>query len=99
MLFKREFYTFTICMLQMQHSLGCMCNATFHTMKQILAIQEHKDSSLKSNSRPTTREKRTYAFLGVARFLEENDEEQITVQDLIQRMEENLANIEHIYRL
>ena len=34
------------------------------------------------------------AFLKTARFLEENDDEQITVYDLIQYMEENLADSE-----
>lgn len=31
----------------------------------------------------------------VASFLEENDDEQITINDLISRMEDNLANSEH----
>ena len=35
------------------------------------------------------------AFLEVARFLKENDDEQVTIKDLISRMEENLANSEY----
>jgi hypothetical protein len=40
-------------------------------------------------------DERTDAFLEVASFLEENDDEQITINDLINRMEHNLANSEH----
>ena len=35
------------------------------------------------------------AFLEVARFLEENDDEQITIKDLVSCMENNLADSEH----
>ncbi len=35
------------------------------------------------------------AFLEVAKCLEKNDDEQITIHDLVQRMDENLANTEH----
>ena len=38
---------------------------------------------------------RTDAFLEVASFLEENDDEQITIHDLIGRMEDNLVDSEH----
>ena len=64
-------------------------------MKQIPAIHEHEDSSLKKIKvgRPPEKQS-TDAFLEVATFLKENDDEQITIQDLIQRMEENLANTE-----
>ena len=73
-----------------------VCSANSRTMKQIPAIHEQEDSSLKKVKvgRPPEKQ-RTDAFLEVARFLEENDDEQITIQDLIQRMEENLANTEH----
>ena len=64
-------------------------------MKQIPAIHEHEDSSSKKIKvgRPPEKQ-RTDAFLEVATFLKENDDEQITIQYLIQRMEENLANTE-----
>ena len=39
--------------------------------------------------------KRTDAFLEVASFLEENDDEQVTINDLVSRMEDNLANSEN----
>ena len=38
---------------------------------------------------------RTDAFLEVATFHEENDDEQITIHDLISCMEDNLADSEH----
>jgi len=38
---------------------------------------------------------RTEAFLEVISYLEENDDEQITVTDLVNRMEDNLARSEH----
>ena len=68
-------------------------NANFRTMKQIPAIHEHEDSSSKKIKvgRPPEKQS-TDTFLEVATFLKENDDEQITIQDLIQRMEENLAN-------
>ena len=71
-------------------------HANFRMMKQIPAIHEHENSSLKKVKVGRPQEKqRTDAFLEVARFLEENDDEQITIQDLIQDMEENLTNTEH----
>ena len=65
-------------------------------MKQIPALHERENSSLKKAKvgRPPEME-RTDAFLKVAKFLEENDDEQRTIHDLIQRMVENLANTEH----
>ena len=65
-------------------------------MRQIPAIHEQENSSLKKAKigQPPEKE-RTDAFLEVAKFLEENDDEQITIHNLIQRMGENLANTEH----
>ena len=40
-------------------------------------------------------QERTDAFLEAASYLEENDDEQITITDLIERMENNLAESEH----
>ena len=56
-----------------------VCTANFRTVKQIPAIHEHEDSSLKTLKvgRPPEKQ-RTDAFLEVAIFLEENDDEQIT---------------------
>ena len=64
------------------------CSVNFRTMKHIPAIHECGNSSLKKAKvgRPPEKE-RTDAFLEVAKFLEENDDEQITIHELIQRME------------
>ena len=60
----------------------------FRTDKQIPTVHQAK------MGRPQADE-RTDSFLEVASFLEESDEEQITINDLINRMEHNLANSEH----
>ena len=57
------------------------------------AVHE-SNSKREKPGRPQDKE-RTDAFLEVASFLEENDDEQITIQDLIGRMEDNLADSEH----
>ena len=44
---QARIYTFTICMLQMQYIIYRVCSANFRTMKQMPAIHEHEDSSLK----------------------------------------------------
>lgn len=67
-------------MQQMQYIMECAV-----PMKQIPPVHEHENSSLKKVKVGWPPEKqRTNAFLEVARFLEENDDEQITLQDLIQ---------------
>ena len=73
-----------------------VCSSNFRTMKEIPAVHEHEvDLSKKPKiGRPQEKE-RIDAFLEVARFFEENDDEQITINDLIQRMEINLAGSEH----
>ena len=72
------------------------CSVNFRTKKQIPAIYQQEMSSSKRAKlgRPKDKE-RTDAFLEVASFLEENDDEQITIHDLIGRMEDNLADSEH----
>ena len=69
------------------------CHGNFHTKKHIPAVHESNSKRAKPG-RPQDKE-RTDAFLKVASFLEENDDEQITIQDLIGRMEDNLADSEH----
>lgn len=61
------------------------CSVNFCTMKQIPAIHERENSSLKKArlGRPPEKE-RTEAFLEVAKFLEENEDQQITIHDPIQ---------------
>ncbi len=67
------------------------------TMKEIPVVYENeKEMPTKAKiGRPQEKE-RIDAFLEVARFLvEENDDEQVTISDLIQRMKLNLAGTEH----
>ena len=74
-----------------------VCSGNFRTMKQKPAVFEHAraDPAKKPKvGRPQEKE-RIDAFLEFARFFEENDDEQITIHDLIQRMEDNLADSEH----
>ena len=59
-------------------------------MKQIPAVHEHEVKKVKLGQ--PQQKQQVDAFLEVARFLEENDDERITLHDLIQRMEENLAD-------
>ena len=72
-----------------------VCSVNFRTKKQVPACAIHESSSKRAKlGRPRDRE-RTQAFLEVASFLEENDDEQITIQDLIGRMGDNLAGSEY----
>ncbi len=69
------------------------CSVNFRTKKQIPATYQHEMKRVKLG-RPKDKE-RTDAFMEVASFLEENDDEQITIHDLISRMEDNLADSEY----
>ena len=74
-----------------------LCSSNFRTNKQIPAAYQsetHPAKRLKLG-RPQPQE-RTDAFLEVISYLEENDDEQITVSDLIRRMEDNLSGSHHI---
>ena len=74
---------------------GCYWRDTGLWPEQIPACAVHENSSKRAKlGRPQDRE-RTQAFLEVASFLEENDDEQITIQDLIGRMGDNLAGSEY----
>ena len=73
-----------------------VCSVNFRTMKQIPVVHEHEVNPSKKVKLGRPQEKqRTDAFLEVAKFLEENDDEQITIHDLIQSMEEDLADTIH----
>lgn len=73
-----------------------VCSANFRTMKQLPAAHGHEGMPPKRAKSGLLLEKqRAEAFLEVAKFLEENDDEQITIQDLVQHMEKILANSEH----
>ena len=60
---------------------------------QIPATYQHEMKRAKLGC-PKDKE-RTNAFMEVASFLEENDNEQITIHDVISHMEDNLADSEH----
>ena len=63
-------------------------------MKQVPVIYDHNGNTSKKLKVGRPPEKQQVdAFLEVARFLEENDDEQITIHDLIQRMEEIWVNV------
>ena len=69
-------------------------STNFRTMKKIPASHNHEANSVKRVKVGRPVEERMSAFLEVVQFLEENDDEQISIQDLIQRMDENLVNTE-----
>ena len=68
-----------------------MCSNNFRTNKQIPATYQTETSCAKKLKigRPQL-QKRTDAFLEAVTYLEGNDDEQITITDLIRRMEDNL---------
>ena len=55
------------------------CSLNFRTDKQIPTVHQTSEACLKR----AQADKRTDAFLEVASFLEENDDEQITINDLL----------------
>ena len=73
-----------------------VCSVNFHTKKQIPAVHEHEMNTSKRKRLGRLQDKeRTDTFLEVANFFKENDDEQITINDLVTRMENNLAGSEH----
>ena len=69
------------------------CSVNFRTKKQIpmLFASEEPDLKKRKIARSQAEEKH-HAFLKVAKFLRENDDEQITVLDLVDKMEEYLGD-------
>ncbi len=65
-------------------------HGNFRTRKQVPAV--HDSSSKRQKSGRPQDEERMDALLEVASFLAENDDEQITIQDLICRMEDKLVD-------
>ena len=65
------------------------CSVTFRTKKQMPMSAE--DSKRPKLGRPQN-DTRAEAFLEVARYLEDNDDKQITINDLIDRMNQKLAD-------
>uniref|UniRef100_UPI0035902C0E uncharacterized protein n=1 Tax=Myxine glutinosa TaxID=7769 RepID=UPI0035902C0E len=72
------------------------CSVNFRTYKQIpVAYQTNtEDSKRRKAGRPVVDE-RTAAFLEVVKYIEETDDEQITINDLIDLMQQKLAHSEH----
>ena len=83
------------CMQQMQFTarlavlISVYCTGKQMPMAQLASTGDSKRPKL---GRPQVDE-RTEAFLEVARYLEENDDEQITIDDLIDLMEQKLENM------
>ncbi len=72
------------------------CSVNFRTEKQIPQVYSEsspKTTKLSKAGRPQ-QETRKNAFLSVTKFLEENDEEQTTVVELANKMQEYLHNTE-----
>ena len=71
------------------------CSTNFRTFKQILAtyrdVKEEDTSNPNKRGRPSD-SRRESAFLRVTHYLESNDEEQITINELIDKMKEYLED-------
>ena len=72
------------------------CSVNFHTKKQMTIAQLSTTEDIKRPrlGRPRDAE-RTIAFLETARYFEENDDEQITINHPIDLMEQKLAGTKH----
>jgi len=74
------------------------CSVNFRTGKQVPRQHCSDDSSDKNTKRPRQGRRvdigKATAFLKVVKFLEENDEEQITIADLVNKMQEYLEGPE-----
>ncbi|KAL9955967.1 hypothetical protein ACROYT_G037376 [Oculina patagonica] len=71
-----------------------LCSVNFRTKKQmpkVFIALDQSDSKKRKIGRPQDEEKNE-AFVKVASFLKENDDEQITVMDLMDKMEEYLGD-------
>ena len=86
---------FMICMLWMLCITKC-ASVNFCTRKQVPVEHEHEMSTSKRAKvgQPKHKERKD-AFLEVTEFLEHNDDEQITINDLICHMEVNPADSRH----
>ena len=72
------------------------CNVNFRTNRQLPQLYETDElpaAKKRKVGRPPNEEK-NQAFVKVAKFLEDNDDEQITVGDLVEKMEEYLNDSE-----
>ncbi len=65
------------------------CNVNFRTGKQIpICKQAETEQPVKSPRGRPGNQKQSAAFLNITQYLEENDDEQMTVGDLVSRMDE-----------
>lgn len=72
------------------------CNVNFRTNRQLPQLYETNElpaAKKRKVGRPQD-EERNQAFVKVAKFLEDNDDEQITVGDLVEKMKEYLNDTE-----
>ena len=72
------------------------CNVNFRTNRQLPQVYEADELPVikkRKIGRPQNEEK-NQAFVKVTKFLEENDDEQITVGDLVEKMKEYLNDTE-----
>lgn len=71
------------------------CSVNFRTKKQMPMAQTTADDSKRPRLGRPQDDRRTEAFLQVAGCLEENDDEQTTINDLIDLMNQKLADTEY----
>ena len=72
------------------------CSNNFQTTKQIpAAYQTETSCSKKLKLGHPELQERTDAFLEVVSYLEQNEDEQITISDLIKRMEDDLIESDY----
>ena len=72
------------------------CSVNFRTKKQMPTAKfTNTDGSKKAKLGRPRSDERTMAFDNVARYSEENDDEQITINDLIDIMKQKLAGTNH----
>ena len=90
---RRQGDAFRVTTLETKHTVLQTCFERKDAKKQIPMqfASEQRDVKKRKIGRPQDEEKND-AFLKVARFLQENDDEQITVVDLVEKMEEYLGD-------
>ena len=82
--------------MQQMQSTTKLVISNFHTMRQIPTdFRKDKLCTKKLKLGPPEELDRTEAFLEVAKFLEENDDEKITISNLISKMEVILDGSEY----
>ena len=72
-----------------------ICSNNFQTNKQNPAVHQTETSCVKKLKLGRPEQERTDAFLEVVSYIEENDDEQITISDLIRRMVDDLIESDY----